>query len=95
MHLLALARLSCGWRDAVRAVSPETLLRWHPDFFHVLRHERHQTVRFNVTAHSTVQGAARQIVEAYPSTKRLCRPSDGQGPAGGIEGHSEHPELSS
>ena len=66
MHLLALARLICGWRDTVPAISPETLLRWHRDFFLVPRHERHQTMRFNVTAHSTFQPTVQQIVEAFP-----------------------------
>ncbi len=34
--LLALARLTRRWRDALHVVSPETLLRWHRDLFKIL-----------------------------------------------------------
>ncbi len=34
--LLALARLTDRWRDALHLVSPETLLRWHRDLFKIL-----------------------------------------------------------
>ncbi len=34
--LLALARLNGRWRDALRVVSPETLLRWHRDLFKII-----------------------------------------------------------
>lgn len=34
--LLALARLTRRWRDALHVVSPETLLRWHRDLFKIV-----------------------------------------------------------
>ena len=34
--LLALARLNRRWRDTLRVVSPETLLRWHRDLFKII-----------------------------------------------------------
>ena len=34
--LLILARLCRRWRDALRVVSPETLLRWHRDLFKIV-----------------------------------------------------------
>ena len=34
--LLALARLTRRWRDALHLVSPETLLRWHRDLFKIV-----------------------------------------------------------
>ncbi len=34
--LLALARLTRRWRDALHVVSPETLLRWHRDLFKII-----------------------------------------------------------
>jgi len=34
--MVALARLSRAWRDALHLVQPDTLLRWHRDLFRIL-----------------------------------------------------------
>src|SRR5215213_9126113 len=39
-RLLLLARLSRGWRTALLIVQPDTLLRWHPQGFRLVRRAR-------------------------------------------------------
>jgi len=41
--LLALARLTRRWRDALTVVSPETLLRWHRDLFKIVWRRKSRT----------------------------------------------------